>query len=605
MLNEIKVRYFLELAKTLSFTKAANNLFITQQTLSKQISNMEEDLGFQLFERTTKSVRLTKSGKDLYHFFADATAEFDRLVHFGRVSHLNLGVGFLVGMSIVAIKEKVLIPAGNNLTPYSTFLHALPSMEEMWDALSTEQIDIGFFPEGVLGTVSEKDHPKPEIVEIYRGKMYFFVSKLVAEAKHNSNQLEDYRDQCFYVPPAGVPGFFTIQKILTDCGLEDVVLGHPPTQNSALEATANGCGISFADEFSVLGKNTDIVSFPLPYESSLYHDVLTAFKNNYNCSSPLFLADSGVPVGDYLVAGYGVAGFSNPNTTQVPFYQVDGRVEFGPIQDGYYEYLQMIKQWYDEGLIDKDFATTGNFMFPADDLIANDQVGIFYSFVARISAFSDINEDPSFNIQPIADAVKNVGDQNHLRHINSLTAGSIGISSQCAYPEVAAQYMDAWFTNEGYMLANYGTENETYIQDEDGTIQFTDVILNNPDGLSFDMCLYKYCLYNQGVFLNNWERQILSYTDAQKASIEIWNTSDYEYGFSSDITMTAEETEEFTAAYSDIKTYVAENTLNFILGATPLDDAHWNAYVAAVENMGIDHCIEIKQQSVTRYMNRS
>lgn len=341
---------------------------------------------------------------------------------------------------------------------------------------------------------------------------------------------------------------------------------------------------------------------PVTYDD--YHDVLTAFKNNYNCSSPLFLSDSGVPVGDYLTAGYGVAGFSNPNTTQVPFYQVDGIVKFGPIQDGYYEYLQMIKQWYDEGLIDRDFATTGNFMFPADDLIANDQVGIFYSFVARISAFRDINEDPDFDIQPIADAVKNVGDKNHLRHINSLTAGSIGISSQCKYPEIAAQYMDAWFTHEGYMLANYGTENETYTIDADGNVQFTDVILNNPDGLSFDMCLYKYCLYNQGVFLNNWERQILSYTDAQKSSIEIWNTSDYEYGFSSDITMTAEETEEFTAAYSDIKTYVAENTLNFILGAVPLDDEHWDAYVSAVEDMGIDHCIEIKQQSVTRYMNR-
>lgn len=341
---------------------------------------------------------------------------------------------------------------------------------------------------------------------------------------------------------------------------------------------------------------------PVTYDD--YHDVLTAFKNNYNCSSPLFLADSGVPVGDYLTAGYGVAGFSNPNTTQVPFYQVEGKVEFGPIQDGYYEYLQMIKQWYDEGLIDKDFATTGNFMFPADDLIANDQVGIFYSFVARISAFSDINEDPDFNIQPIADAVKNVGDKNHLRHINSLTAGSIGISSQCEYPEIAAQYMDAWFTHEGYMLANYGTEGETYTIDANGDVQFTDVILNNPDGLSFDMCLYKYCLYNQGVFLNNWERQILSYTDAQKASIEIWNTSDYEYGFSSDITMTAEETEEFTAAYSDIKTYVAENTLDFILGSTPLDDEHWDAYVTNIENMGIDHCIEIKQQSVTRYLSR-
>ena len=49
---------------------------------------------------------------------------------------------------------------------------------------------------------------------------------------------------------------------------------------------------------------------------------------------------------------------------------------------------------------------------------------------------------------------------------------------------------------------------------------------------------------------------------------------------------------------------MAENTLNLILGSTPLDDEHWDAYVTNIENMGIDHCIEIKQQSVTRYLSR-
>jgi putative aldouronate transport system substrate-binding protein len=352
------------------------------------------------------------------------------------------------------------------------------------------------------------------------------------------------------------------------------------------------------DWLDALGLDT-----PVTYDD--YHDVLTAFKTEYDCASPLFLACNGVPVGDYLIAGYGVAGFSNANTTQVPFYQVDGTVGYGPIEDGYYEYLTMIKQWYDEGLIDKDFATSGDFMFPSDDLIANDDVGIFYSFVARISSFSLVNEDPDLNIQPLADAVQEEGDVNHLRHINSLTAGSIGISTQCEYPEIAAQYLDAWFTDEGYMMANYGIEDLTYTVDEDGNVAFTDVILDNSDGLSFEMCLYKYCQYNGGIYFNNWERQVLAYTDAQMASIEIWNTSDYDYGFSSDITMTAEETENFNAAYSDIKTYVAETTLKFILGSIPLDESHWNEYVETVKSMGIDTCIAIKQDSVTRYLNRA
>lgn len=58
-----QLQYFLELADTLHFGKAAENLHITEQPLSFQIKSLERELGFKLFDRTTRSVRITPEGE--------------------------------------------------------------------------------------------------------------------------------------------------------------------------------------------------------------------------------------------------------------------------------------------------------------------------------------------------------------------------------------------------------------------------------------------------------------------------------------------------------------------------------------------------------------
>lgn len=62
-MNIQKLVVFLDLAKTLSFTKTAEHLFTTQGTISKQIIALEKELDVQLFDRTHRKIELTEAAK--------------------------------------------------------------------------------------------------------------------------------------------------------------------------------------------------------------------------------------------------------------------------------------------------------------------------------------------------------------------------------------------------------------------------------------------------------------------------------------------------------------------------------------------------------------
>lgn len=61
-----QIEIFLVVAEELNFNRAANRLNTTQPSISKAISLLEHQLDVKLFERTTRSVHLTKAGKELY-----------------------------------------------------------------------------------------------------------------------------------------------------------------------------------------------------------------------------------------------------------------------------------------------------------------------------------------------------------------------------------------------------------------------------------------------------------------------------------------------------------------------------------------------------------
>ena len=97
MIDVPRIRSFLAAAECLSFTEAAKRLYITQPTLSKNISLMEADVGFDLFVRTSRNVSLTAAGAYLYQQMRQGVDILDtavlmaRKVNFGEEGTLNIG----------------------------------------------------------------------------------------------------------------------------------------------------------------------------------------------------------------------------------------------------------------------------------------------------------------------------------------------------------------------------------------------------------------------------------------------------------------------------------------------------------------------------------
>lgn len=76
-MTDLQVKCFLEVAKALNFSSAAKNLFISQSNISRQISLFEDELGFTLFTRTTKTVTLTPAGEILKEKLKDMVEEWE------------------------------------------------------------------------------------------------------------------------------------------------------------------------------------------------------------------------------------------------------------------------------------------------------------------------------------------------------------------------------------------------------------------------------------------------------------------------------------------------------------------------------------------------
>lgn len=334
-----------------------------------------------------------------------------------------------------------------------------------------------------------------------------------------------------------------------------------------------------------------------------YHDMLTAFKNQLGATQAIYLGPFGVPNGNYLAAGYGIAAYCDPSQDSGPFYQDNGVVKFGLTQPEFKDYLTMIHGWYEEGLLNSDYVSHSDVQVGAGD-VSDGSTGLWYHMSQIMSEHVAQALDPEFDSVAIQDAVMNEGDLNRLGNYSDgrvESRGSLSISAECSNIELVAKWIDFAFSEQGSMIYSYGIEGETYTIDENGNPAFTDLIANNEELGMITACnLYA---IQTGVGYLDQDRFLSGYSPAALAAGEIWLKAmdlDNLMNMPSAVALSAEDSVIYAATYSDIATYAAENISKFIIGNRSLDE--FDQFVADMEDMGIDTCVQCWQNALDSYL---
>lgn len=336
---------------------------------------------------------------------------------------------------------------------------------------------------------------------------------------------------------------------------------------------------------------------PVTYDE--YYEVLKAFQDHGH-DGALALRWSGINSGSYLVAGFGAAGFYDDTAVAVPFLNIDGTVEFGPVMDGYREYLKLMNQWYQEGLIYQDFMSLDSSTYPQN--LSNGTFGIAVVDRGQFTATQLALEsaDPGADLVGCKDARQNADDVLHIQYIDHHVSDGYSITTACQTPELAVRYLDYLYTEDGSILAGYGIEGEGLSYDENGKPQMSDLILHN-DTYPCTPAMVLYASYGApGIF--DGSRYMAAYDERTRNAVELWGEDDQDYLYPYNASLTVVESEEYASIESDIYTYVGEMTLKFITGAAD-PETQWDEYVGTIEGMGVERIIEMKQDALDRYLS--
>jgi putative aldouronate transport system substrate-binding protein len=316
---------------------------------------------------------------------------------------------------------------------------------------------------------------------------------------------------------------------------------------------------------------------------------------------PLVFDMSGVSLNSEFLSAYQIG---------KEFFQKDGEVKYGYIEPEFKEYLTLMNDWYNKGYLDKEFVARGvNFAIFAGDaftMVMNGEAaaGLFpWGYTANAKVVDGSTGIEGFELTPVSAPVKKAGDIIRFRFNSPEAKTPNAISADCENLEIVVKLMDYFHTDEGALLMNYGKEGVSYTM-VDGRPVYTDIILNNPSGFSFDSVLYNYTWFD-GVGMGDFKRlwQGFEGTPAEAAldAYDVWNKDTNEYMLPV-LTLTADEGQEYSTTYSDIETYAFETIPQFIMGTRSLSE--FESFVDQIKSMGIERCIDIQQAAYDRYLAR-
>lgn len=128
-----------------SFTKAAELAGLTQSAITRQMQGMEDSLGIDLLERTTRSVRVTKAGEFLFHESAKLLGDVDQSIRRLKEDYGNAKKEIRIGVSrsITPAYLPGFFHANLRLGLKASYRVAYQPSSDILTALETNELDLG------------------------------------------------------------------------------------------------------------------------------------------------------------------------------------------------------------------------------------------------------------------------------------------------------------------------------------------------------------------------------------------------------------------------------------------------------------------------------
>ena len=339
----------------------------------------------------------------------------------------------------------------------------------------------------------------------------------------------------------------------------------------------------------------DDLGMEVPTTIDECYNVLKAFKEKKNATAPLTFENR------WLFLENAASSLSSPYEVTYPFFLKDNKVVFGPMEEGYKEFVTEMAKWYKEGLIAPDMPSVDKKTTQAK--FASGEAGICIMQSANmVNAYNAATaQDSKFAVAGMPSLVKNKGDRPAFGHSSNTYSGAfcIGISSQSKNIEAACRFLDYFYSDEGIMTFAYGEEGYSYTMENDKP-KFTDMVMDNPDGIDRESARFNLCRFT------NWPA-VVTDTDGHKDQYvkdikEVWMDNDADKYLVPPITQTTAESNYITSKYNSIDTYSREMITKFIIGAEPIEK--YDDFINTIKSYGIDQVLEMKQAAYDRYLKR-
>jgi DNA-binding transcriptional LysR family regulator len=248
-MTKLQITYFITAARCGNFTHAAQMLYVSQPTITQQITSLEHELGFQLFERYSKYVQLTPSGKimlDCFCRFEDDFSEaFHKACRLSEDAAGNMTIGFLTfadmpfSMKIKEYCTKRNIPV--------KFLRG--TWKKLYSLFVSEELDLVFmFDNQAKGLLSSCFYP------LYDSEYKFILSQTHPLAAKEELDIQDLMGEPFLVTNATFPKDIMVNQraLFEELGLSEAKYQAVPDIETLFTMVESGLGYALADEHNTL-----------------------------------------------------------------------------------------------------------------------------------------------------------------------------------------------------------------------------------------------------------------------------------------------------------------------------------------------------------------